>query len=239
MPTGTALCTRALREIGALASGETMTGDEGADVLVMLNAMLDSWRVDGMTLSVLVRSVFDIAANTQTYTIGPTGTWVLTPVPQIIEAAGYLVPGTSPAQEVPVEVLTDPRYVAIPIKAQTSTLPQAIWYTRGAPLGTVTFWPKVTVATVDLVLYTRTALTSWTALATDLTLPASAEEAIVYQLARRCCPQFGRPWTPELMDLARDAMATFKRTNVRADELTVDPALRGGPGGAYDIEADR
>lgn len=235
--TGTAIISRALRLIGALASGETLPAADGADALVTLNAMLDAWRVESLLRDALVRTTQATVANTQTYTIGPAATIVLTPTPSVIEGAGYLIPGSSPSQEVPIAVLTDQAYEAITIKGQTDALPQAIWYKRGAPNGTITVWPNVTQI-VTLVLYTRTALAQWTTLATDLTLVPAAEEAVVFQLALRLCPEYGRPVTPEIAELASSALGRYRRANVKLVELGMAAMYRPESCGAYDINSD-
>lgn len=235
--TGTAIVSRALRLIGALASGETLPAADGADALVTLNAMIDAWRAESLTLSALVRTTFAMTANDQEYSIGPAGNIVLTPVPREIDAAGYLVPSSSPSQEIPIPVLTDQAWEGVAIKAQTGTLPQSIHYDKGAATGTITVWPMPTQI-VTLVLYTRAALAQWTALATDLTLVASAEEAVVFQLAKRLAPEWGRPWTPELDELAKDALGRYRRSNARLDELVLPMMFRPATWGGYDINSD-
>src|SRR5512146_1497784 len=50
MATGDHLVKSSLRRIGVLGSGETYTTQEGADALAVLNAMLDEWRIDRLTV---------------------------------------------------------------------------------------------------------------------------------------------------------------------------------------------
>ena len=74
MTTALDIITRALRPIGALASGETPNAEQTSDALDMLNDMLATWANERMLLHYETEVVFPVVPNTYQYTIGPGGT---------------------------------------------------------------------------------------------------------------------------------------------------------------------
>lgn len=64
----------ALKDIGALAGGETPTSDSAQDALNMLNGLIDQWSNESMMVSYKTEIVFPITPGQTQYTIGPGGT---------------------------------------------------------------------------------------------------------------------------------------------------------------------
>ena len=64
----------ALKDIGALAAGETPTSDATQDAFYMLNDMLDQWSNESMMVSYKTEIIFPITPGQIQYTIGPGGT---------------------------------------------------------------------------------------------------------------------------------------------------------------------
>lgn len=67
------IITRAMKDIGALAAGETPTADEAQDGLDMLNDMLAQWSNENMMVIYKTEIIFPVVQNQVQYTIGPTG----------------------------------------------------------------------------------------------------------------------------------------------------------------------
>jgi len=64
----------ALKDIGALAAGETPTADAVQDAFYMLNDMVDQWSNESMMVSYKTEIIFPITPGQIQYTIGPGGT---------------------------------------------------------------------------------------------------------------------------------------------------------------------
>ena len=64
----------ALKDIGALAAGETPTADATQDAFYMLNDMVDQWSNESMMVSYKTEIIFPITPGQIQYTIGPNGT---------------------------------------------------------------------------------------------------------------------------------------------------------------------
>ncbi len=229
-----------MRSIGALASGQSPSASEGADGLVIFNAMLASWRLQGLTIAGLARETFGLTSGTQTYTIGSGGVFSRTLQPQTIEGAAILPNGVSTDVEIPIEVLTDPQWAGLTNKAQTGTYARGIHYAKGAALGTVTVWPKPDSSTPDLVLYIPTPFAGFALLTTDLSIADGYEEAYVYNLAVRLAVEY--PPDPQrfslVQRLASESLANIKRSNPKLDTLRLPVGLSSMVRDAYDIEID-
>ena len=64
----------ALKDIGALAAGETPTADATQDAFYMMNDMVDQWSNESMMVSYKTEIIFPITPGQIQYTIGPGGT---------------------------------------------------------------------------------------------------------------------------------------------------------------------
>ena len=67
------IISRALKDIGALAAGETPTPEASQDAFDMLNDMLDQWSNEGMMVYYKTEIIFTTTNNQTQYTIGPGG----------------------------------------------------------------------------------------------------------------------------------------------------------------------
>jgi hypothetical protein len=67
------IISRALKDIGALESGETPTADAAQDAFDMLNDMTDQWSNEQMMVFYKTEIIFPCVQNQIQYTIGPDG----------------------------------------------------------------------------------------------------------------------------------------------------------------------
>jgi hypothetical protein len=225
--TGRDAITTALKKIGALAPGESLDASEATDGLAELNRMLGAWSTQKLIIhAVTQESPLTLTAGDGTVTMGTSGD--ITTRPMAIEKA-VIRDGTT---DYPVDLLTLEEYAAISDKSTQSTYPTALYDDGGYPQRTLTLYP-VPSAAKSLVLWTKRALTSIASLDTSVSLPPGYDDAIVYNLAVRLAPEYGRPVDAVVMKLADDGIALIKRANHRPMLLTVDSALRAT--GRYDI----
>jgi hypothetical protein len=229
--TATSLITDALMELGVLGTNEALSGNDLALCLRRLQALVDAWRLDELTMPTVVRTTVDLVSSTAAYTIG-TGATINIARPQFINSAAYIPdPSASTPVEIPLEVLSDQRYAQWPLKTLTAAYPQAIYYNHGftsSGYGTITVLPTPSSATPDLVLYCPTAMVGFVDATTVYTFPPGYEDAFLYGLALRLAPAFTRPITPELKEAAYQSLRRIKEANLRPWELSMDPVLVGG-----------
>lgn len=217
MATASAIIRRALRLIGALASGETLSASEQADGLEALNAMLDSWRTSSLAVYSLRDEVLTLT-GAASYTIG-TGGALNTTRPVKITSA-YERIGTT---DYPVKIASAAAWYELAAKSTTSDVAEWMYYESSYPLGTLYLWPQPTTGVLHLVTWVP--LTSYAA-ANDVALPPGYQDAITYNLAVRIAPEYGRPVTPELAAIARDALSRLERVNFRTPVMST--GLEGG-----------
>lgn len=66
------IISSALKDIGALAAGETPTPEDAQDALYMLNSLIDQWSNEDMMVYNRTEIIFPLIAGQVQYTIGPT-----------------------------------------------------------------------------------------------------------------------------------------------------------------------
>ena len=121
-------------------------------------------------------------------------------------------------------MLTDDQWAEIPVKNIQSALPQKLYNDGAYPLMNLSFWCVPNEA-VNVSLYMWTQLTQFADLVTDYTFPPGYFEAIIYNLAVRMAPEFGRQMQPDVIGLAVAALSRIKTINLPKLDLRVDAAL--------------
>lgn len=232
------IITDALIENGALSDGEVLSASLAQLGLRRFQQQIDAWAADQLTLSVLLRTSFTLPSNTNTVTVGPSGT-VNIARPVWITALNYVIPGTSPAVEVALGSMDDDSYSNESIKELQSGLPTLYFYQTNITdqLGSLFIWPKPT-QNITLVLYTPQAVGVPATLDDLLQGPVGYAEGFMYQLALRLCTPLGRQPPALLPKMATDAYARLRRVNVDPGLLGVDTALMPSTRGGYNILSD-
>ena len=226
--TGAQLCTDALKELEVLAENETLGGTALGFCLRRLQGLIDSWKLEALTMAVTVRSVFNLVAGTSSYTIGAGAVFNVARPAQIDNAAVILDPSASTPVEIPLEVLTDQRYQQWAMKGLTSTVPTAIYYDHdydASGFGHILVLPVPSSSTPDLVLYLATALTGFADATTTYRMAPGYYEALLYNLAIRLAKSYGAEISQDLRIAADQALSRVKNANLRPVELSIDPVL--------------
>ena len=239
--TASALIARALRLINATSSGETPTASEQADALTALNAMVDSWLTERLTIPQVLRTTKTLTASTQDYTIGVGGS-INIDRPVWIDAAAIIPSGST--EELGISVMTDQDWQRTVIKSQTATFPLGVYYTyaNAVGLGTVSLWPIPTTAPT-LVLYTpKGTIVSFATLSTQYYVNAGYERALAYNLAVELADEFGKPIPAGIARIAMESLGNIKRSNIREVILGCDQGVlrrSESGGGLYDWRTDQ
>lgn len=240
------LITDSFYETAIYSPNEPVDGEHIQFGCSRLNSMIDSWKVERLTIYREQRTgPFNLAANTQTYTIGSGATWD-TPRPIWIDSAGLVqtVGGGSPVPEYPIHIMTDFEWAMTVVKALTSALPTGLWYDRSydaSGYGIITMWPVPTVAN-QVVLYSPVPVNEFTFpddLATDITFPPGYRDFLMYHLAVRLCPTFDKTPSAITISMAAMAMEKVKNSNLRMNTLRVDDAILRKQGGIYNYLSDQ
>lgn len=232
MATTKQLIDKALRSIGVLASGEEAKPDEVQDALLYATALLESWANDGLLVYARTHETFSLSAlgGGRTFTIG-TGGDFNTARPVYIENLRLRDSG---GLETPITQYSLDQYANIPIKDSVRNYPEGFYYEPSFPLGTI-YFSSIPDTGDTVYLVSMKQLSDLPALGTDTTYPPGYDRAIRLGLAIEMAPEYGKPVTPEMGAMYRDALYKLKRTNSisRVPALRVDNGLTRKRG--YDV----
>lgn len=208
--TAATLIERAMRLISQISPGVSPTADEYTTGLEALNAMLDSWRNEGLMCYAVQDESLTLTPNDGSYTIGESGNLNTNRPTEIL--AAYIVDSGNVSYD--VNILTAEEYAAIGLKASTSTLPNNLYYAPDVPLGNLYLWPVPTAA-YTLHILTPTPMGSFALTSTTMYLAPGWREAIASNLAITIAPEFEREASPTVMRMAQQSKAYIKRVNNR------------------------
>jgi hypothetical protein len=221
MATAQTIVEAALRNIGAIAIEEPISGAEAADALNLLNNMIATWNTENLMIYSVTPEVFPVVANQASYTMGPGGNFNTTR-PVLIENA-YM--RDSAGNDYQMSIVNYDVYSAIISKYTSSALPTVMYDNGDFPLKTITFWPIASDASYSFVLWSWKAITNLPLLTTAISLPPGYQSALEFNLAVWLCPRYGKTCPPELAALASSTKAQIKKINYEVKELTFDPTL--------------
>jgi hypothetical protein len=206
MTTVNNLIKRALRKIMVYQTGEAITSEDFTDCLEELNAMLDSWSNNGLIGPTKTRISKVLSVGDGLYTIG-TGGDINTTRPNRIEHA-FLRDSSN--NDYPLTQIGLGEYNSISNKTHYGR-PFEFYFENSTPLAKVYLNPLPESA-YTLYLDTWYQFTNY--VANDIiSLPLGYEDAIVYNLAVRVAPDFGKVIDPRLERLASDTLSRIKDVN--------------------------
>ena len=209
-----------LRKIGAIAPGESLASEEASDGLQVLNQMLGGWNTQNLIMLGLEIEEFSLVAGQNSYTLGVGGDFN-TAEPIRTDAAFIKYDSNT---ELPIQIIDNQKWGRLQAKGTESALPTHIYIDHNHPLQKVYVYPTPSEATT-LILHNYRKFSSFTSLATSLSLPDGYERAIVHNLAIEMAPEYGKTVSNEVIKIASESLADIKRVNIKSNEVGVDPAL--------------
>jgi len=236
------IITRSMRLLQALGGTEVPKADEANDALTALNALLDSWSLEGlMTYETLERS-FSLQVAKNSYTIGPSGADITATRPLDIVQA-YVQDASSnnfPMRIIPMDKwnLIGNRGVGI-----TSQIPDTLFYDPQFPNGVINVFPTP-LLTYTLFYDSALNQVTFAALTTNLSMPPGYERAFVYNLAVEISSMFGipipaaQPGQKNVAQLAAESLANVKRANIKEVISEYDGSIISKSYATYNIFRD-
>jgi hypothetical protein len=230
-----AILKSAARKIGVVASGESLTSDEQSDALTALQSMLRSWAAEKINVFSSVRENVTLVASTSLYTWGTGGTISTARPNQVLSA--YIVDSSGTSH--PVDIISEGRYNQISLKTLVRR-PHSLYPQYTFPRVNVYLYPvpdaAETLTITSLKPFTETS--SFSSTSSTLSMPAQYEEPIIYNLAVRLAPEFGKTVSREL---ALTAMNSYNRLTTLNSANYVEPVkivLPVSASGGYSINSD-
>lgn len=127
----------ALRKVG-FAEGETPNANQTNYAAEALNALIQSWRADGMPVWAMKTFSFSVTAGTQDYNIG-VGQTINTPMPMKL-TQGMRVETTG-GNRVPLNIYTQYDFNLLSNFQSTTGTPVQLYYQPKSTFGTLRLWP--------------------------------------------------------------------------------------------------
>ena len=219
------IITPALQDLLVYQTGENVSAADSAVALQSLNAMIDSWGAEDLTMFQVARQVFPLTANQQDYEMGP-GAEFDAPRPSVINNAGIiLTPLGTPAIEEPISILDDDQWAMLRLKPLLSTFPTAVYPNYTYPNATLSFYPIPQSDGYSVALYIPQAVTAFADISSTVSAPPGYLEAMEYNLALRLAPKFGRLAPQTVVVAAKQALDKIKSRNSAAPLLTSDAPI--------------
>lgn len=219
--TGNGLSYQVLRDLGVIHSGFTPSAAHYADLLALLNQMLESWSLERLMVYSIARAEHALTAAQSNYTLGPSGADFTAARPYRVDKAGYI--NFSGGDEEPLEILS---------LSDWQIQKPGLYVNMDFPLIDLKLRPAP-IAGQTLVLYTWEALAAFADGTTAYTFPPGYELALRKGLAVEAIPMmemYVKVATPQKERLERDAVrakAAIKRINQTPESLRCDPAMVG------------
>ena len=228
-----------LKKIGVLAKGETASTNDSNDALNYLNYMLATWSARELLNLAQIQESFTLIANQQSYTIG-VGANFNTAKPFNIKSA--FVRDTS-NYDTPVFPMTREEYFGIEDKLLSVARPTDLFYDKGSThqttdTGTIYLYPIPDASTTyTLFIESEKAWTDLGTLSTTVNFEEMYTEALIYNLAIRLAPDYGKPVSAEVIAIAKETLGILETSNFRPIVMTTD--LPGIKGKAFNIYTDQ
>jgi hypothetical protein len=181
-----AIIKDAMLEAKLLQESQEPNGEQYAQNIGRLTDMINVWQTQGMKLWLLSDQSITLVSGTQTYTLGPAGSTVMTRPTRVEQA--YFLDASSPANSRPINIISWQEYLSLGQRTQTGAL-TSIFVDKGQTQVTVYAWPvpDSTAATGTLHLLLRTQVTGPISLTETMNFPVEWRLALVWGLAAEIC----------------------------------------------------
>lgn len=226
MATVNQLIGRVLRKIGVYQSGEDISAEDFSDTLEELNSMLATWANDKLLGPSVVRLSKVLTISDGEYTIG-AGADIVATRPVRIDRAFVR---DSAGNDYSLQQIGRGEYADITTKSEVGR-PSCYYYENAVPLGKIYLF-TVPDAAYTLYLDAWYQFAQYSNPASEVSLPAGYDDAIVYNLCTRIASDFGKTLPPEVVVLAGKTLSKLKEVN----SLDI-PIVRVFPRTQFDIQS--
>jgi len=222
----------AMRKLGAIASGETATPAEQADGLSALQSMLRSWSAEKINVFSSVHETFTLVVGTYEYSWG-IGEDINSLRPNQLIGAAI---ADAALITYPMDIISEGKYRRITDKT-LSNRPYSIYVSYTYPSVKVYLYPRPAAAETLILdsLKPFTETSSFDSVDDTLQMPSMYEEPIIYNLAVRIAPEFGKQIPASV---AAVAISSYNRIITRNSANYVEPvgiAIPAGSTSRYNI----
>lgn len=213
-----------MRTLGVIAAEETPNTSELTDGLLAANDILGSWSAQILPVTPLAIDSF-VLTGAASYTFGPGGT-AKTTRPVKLETIAIIAAGGA---RKPVHIASAEEWAQLADTSATGIFADNAFYDGAYPTSKLYLLPKPSAGSCEFASYGQ--LTAFAALADVINLAPGYTRALRFALALDLAPEFGRPVTPELLQLGNDAKVSITGLNqaILGRPGSVEPATVAPP----------
>lgn len=219
------LITFTLRSANINGVGQTPLAEDSNTGLQFLRWLMASWRKKRwMVWNLPSTSLVSTGANS--YSIGRGGDYNIARPDKIHAAWVRMQPfgGPNPV-DIPLSIIEAKEdWAGIAIK-DLKSIPAAVFYDSGFPLGTIYFWPVPPGGHYEMHLVTKAELPTYSTLTDPLALPEEYEEAAMWSLCVKLQMSYGLPTNPAHVMAMKAAVNTVMMANSQIPLLSMPSAL--------------
>ena len=201
----------ALGEIRALKPGEQIPAEETEDLMMRLNAALETWAADGLLVPYLTEDSLLLTAGVSSITIGSVtpGTWNTVRPLRVVRA---FVRDTN-GYDSPLDILTRDQWDRIVDKTPVSNgEPNALYYDPSYPDGTI-YLTLPSDGDDTLHLISEKPFTEFVDENADFSFPPGYLEFMGYNFALRIAGPYNKALSPSTVALAQSTKRNIEDTN--------------------------
>lgn len=237
MTTARTLVRGGLTDLGVVAAEEPMTAQQAEDGLALLNQLLDSLSLEQLLVYYTPPTPIPWPSGTQVLTWGPGGDIPSARPLKLQPYAQYRDEATG--LDLPLTVFDrQAEYVALTLKSQASSTPQALYYAPSMPLGQVFVWPVPSMEWI-IIVFPWQPLGEFVSLDAEIVFPPGYERLLRSGLALEAAPPYGVQPSPLTAAIYAEVKANIKRVNQVVPVLGIDPSWQGpGARDPYEIYTD-
>lgn len=207
------LITSSLRKLGVVASGETPSNSELNDALLALQVMLRSWAAERINVFCSTTETV-VLSGTTTFAWGTGGTIDSLRPNQLLEA----IVNTSSGTVLLCKLLSEHEF------SQATTVNLSAYLEPAYPLALLYLFnlPNDAVSLTLKSVKPFTESSSFSSVLETLALPLYYEEALIYSLAVRLAPEYGKSVSAEVISMTNNAYSRLITLNAAKQ---VEPAV--------------
>lgn len=235
---GRGICQAALEMLQVYAPGETMSAADAARALECLNDMILSFSNESLVCFGNQIISFPLVVNQDVYTIGPGGDINVERPLQLraTYSSAYMLDQQD--NKYMMDVVDEDTWNLRTTSVVTTNLPGTLWYNPKFPLAEINIWGKPTQGFTCVVTADQQLL-QFATLQTAFDAPPGYELMLKANLAVYAKPFFKtKPLDTDVRNIASEAKANVKRTNIRTEIAVFDPEIVAKGNSTYNIRTD-
>lgn len=221
MATASSIILRGLQQLGDKVVGDTLTANEQTTYLAVLNAMLDSWRIEKLMVHRILETTFTLVSGFDTYTIGAGGNFNMER-PDRLEDTCFIMQDNG---QYPVRVVDEATLTAQQTKGQRQ-MPRMVYLDPAFPLANI-FFDFTPDKAYEFHLKSWSSLQQFATINDTMTLPSGYQRALESNFALEVAPGYISA-SPELVKIAKESKARIVAQNTRTTYLTLDVGVVQG-----------